>query len=223
MAYRPHTLVAFGGALTEVSSRDEIWECTMRVIAPGGSTLPLGGAAEGYMNEIAAPLAAWFSDTDNHMADGSTLAWLKVNNIGADGKYSDSGTNVHDYNPVVAAGVGQSVPSFLSLALSWTTARTRPPGAFGRIYPPNYTYPATGSAVSAAYQAMARDTAVALLDVIRNCGGDLQALPVIASRANATNTEINGVRVGNVYDYQSRRKNAVRETYAAQAWDSSCN
>lgn len=222
MAYKAHTLIAFGGSLSEVTTGDEIWECTIRAISPGGSELPLSDPG-GYMDQIAGDLASWFSDSDNNMANGTTLAWLKVNNIGPDGRYSGGATNVHDYTPAIEAGVGQSVPSFCSLAFSWTTNRKRPPGAFGRIYPPNYTYPCIGSAISGVYQAKALATAVALLDVIRACSHDLQAIPVIASRVNATNTEITGVRVGNVYDYQSRRKNAVRETYTAQAWDSSCN
>jgi hypothetical protein len=224
MAYRPHSLIAFGGTLNAAATSDEIWECTIRAITPGGTELPLSDPG-GYMDELAPGLATWFGAPGNGCWSGSHLTWLKVNNIGADGRYSDPTTHQHDYTSPVAGGTGgQAGPSFLSLAISWTTSRTRPPGAFGRIYPPNFTWPLSGgSTVSAATQDSARDSGVALLEFIRNCEGDLGAIPVIASKTNATNTEINGVRVGNVYDVQRRRKNAVRETYEAVAWDSSCS
>lgn len=224
MAYQPHTLIAFGGSLADVGAADEIWECTVRVISPGGSGLPLSDAA-GYMGQVAGPLQTWFTTPAVGMSSKSTLAWLKVNNIAADGTYSAAGgTNVHDYSPPQNGGstAAQAAPAFCSLALSWTTNRRRPPGAFGRIYPPNFNYPMGGSAVSSASQTAAVGAAVALLDVLRNCDGSLGAIPVIASRVNATNTEITGCRVGNIYDVQRRRKNAVPETYQAEAWDSSC-
>lgn len=223
MAYAPHTLVAFGGALTELASNDEIWECTIRVYSPGGSKLPLSDPA-GYMGQIATPLGTWFALAASGMQSVASLAYLKVNNIGADGKYSDPTTNVHDYTtPVTGGVVGQQAPSFLSCAMAWTTNRTRPPGAYGRIYPPNFSYGFAGAKISATDQGKVVTAGKNLLGVLRNCAGSLGAIPIIASKANATNTEITGVRCSNVYDVQRRRKNAALVTYSASAWDSSCS
>lgn len=223
MAYAPHTLVAFGGALNEIASGDEIWECTIRGYSPGGSKLPLSDPA-GYMGQIHTALATWFGASTSGMYQGSTLKWLKVNNIGADGKYSDSTTNVYDYpSPTAGYVATQKAPAFCSVAMAWTTSRTRPPGAWGRIYPPNPSYAVVGSAIASADQALVVTAAKNLLGVLRNCSGSLGFIPVIASKVNATNTEITGVRVSDVYDVQRRRKNAALITYNASAWNSSCS
>jgi hypothetical protein len=158
------------------------------------------------------------------MYSGATLKWLKCNNIGADGKYSDDTTHVYDYpSPTPGYVASQKAPSFCSVAMAWTTDRVRPPGAWGRIYPPNPSYAPTGSFIQASDRALVVTAAKALLSVLRNCGGDISLIPVIASKVNATNTEITGVRVSDVYDVQRRRKNAALVTYNASPWDSSCS
>lgn len=225
MVYKPHTLIAFGGGLQEVSGFDEIWECTIRAVAapggvPNGNPLDEAGIDQ-YMEHMAPLVSAWFSSAGAHNSSQVKLQWLKVNNIGADGRYTGDTTHVHDYTGTITGSSTPIGPSFLSIALSWTTARNRPPAAFGRIYPPNNTIaPAVGtSAITSSDQTALATAAGSLLAAVANRSGVIYAMPVIASAVGAGRNEpITGIRVGNVYDVQRRRKNAVRETYASMGW-----
>lgn len=223
MAYAPHTLVAFGGRLTEVTANDEVWECTVRgMSAAGGSPLnaPIDESGlDQYLSEIAAPLSAWFSAATSH--HGGTLEWVKANNIGADGKYTSPTTHVHDYAPVVA-GAATGSPTFLSIAISWRTGRTRPPGAHGRIYPPNYPVGANvgTSVVPASTVTQLVSAGQSLLTLLANRvnADHIWFAPEIVSKINAVHEPITAVFVGNVMDVQRRRKNATKETYSGGPW-----
>lgn len=221
MSYRPHTLVAFGGTLPETddTTQNEIWECTVRGYSPGGSQLPLSDP-NGYMEQMAPALSAWFSNASHNMANTARLTYVKVNNINANGEYSDPGaTNRHDFTPVAGGGV-HSMPSYLTLAFSWTTAFLRGPAHAGRIFPPNFVGNFAGAAVSQTTVDAAVAAATSLLDCLRQHDGDLGFIPIVASKIGAATHEIQGVRVGNIIDRQSRRRNAVAETYTAASWNS---
>lgn len=223
MAFSPHTLVAFGGGLTNGTTDDEIWQCGVRICKNDGSGNPDGplDSPAAYMGAIATPLGDWFGDDDNQMSSASDLQWLKVNNIAADGKYSSSGaTNQHDYETPVAGAVASHVPSMLTLAWSWTTAIARGPGHTGRIFPPVSLPSQTSNELTSTVTGFMKAAAAALLDVIFNesGAGDTSVVPVVASRVNATNTAVTGIRVGSVIDVQRRRKNALLEVYNSTVW-----
>lgn len=222
--YPRHTLVSFGGTLREVNAGDEIWSCNVRCFdgddGPGGQGVPDFDFTTA-LAALATALGTWYSDADNNMAGGANLAWVKLNHIGADGKYENKGTTfVHDYATPVAGGSTQVVPSYLSLCISWGTAKLRGYAHHGRIYPPNYTYNATGSAVSGADQLKAVATGQALLSAINISTGMNGGIltPAVVSPVAATWNNITRVVVGNIYDHQSRRRNAVAESYSAAAW-----
>lgn len=221
MAYKPHTLVAFGGVLDTAQTPGEIWQCGIRVVTTGGSGdgLPLPNPQQ-YADGLAPLLSSWFGLTNHRIPSVARLDYVKVNNIGADGKYVDPVTHIHTYSPGIPGGSVATVPSILCCVLSWSTAHTRGPGARGRIYPPNF---AAAQFTPGSSRILASDiTALTLsgqdlLQAIVGGGGasDLELMPVVASRVNATNTPITGVRVGNVWDVQRRRKDAVPEAYTS--------
>lgn len=215
--YSPHTLVAWGGTLSD----GEIWQNGVRVVGFEDQPLTESACVE-YMEGFAPDLSDWFSDDDNNMATDAALTWLKVNNIGPDGRYvNPTDTNVYDYSSPVPGISGQSAPDFCSICFSWTTALMRGPGHTGRIYPPNYTYTALGSRFSSAGQVRAVATAKALLTVMAHPSEGPNVTPVVASRVNGVLAHITGVRVGDVYDVQRRRKNALPENYESDSFSPS--
>lgn len=216
MAFAPHTLIAFGGKLTDrVSSVVDIWECTIRAVQLDSHDRPVSNPA-GLMNGMADPLATWFTTAANKMSSAASLGYLKVNTIGPDGKYASSGsTNVHDYATGIVGGAAPSHPYTESWCYSWGTAIKRGPGARGRIYPPNGTTQFGDSVIcTGAEQAAFLTSAQNLLKVINIGDGNSAAgAPVIASRVNATNTIITTIRIGRVVDSQRRRRSAIPENY----------
>ena len=217
MAYSTHTLVAFGGVLAAsfAGGTDDEWQCGIRCTQLDRPGQPITNPVA-YMNGLAPHLATWFADPASLMSTGATLNWLKVNTIGPDGKYVDSHTtNVHDFVPPVQGGVVPIVPDILSLAWSWRTARTRPPGANGRIYPPNNV---TGSSpsmgVGGTDRARHLTAAQQLMHWISIGDGDLaEATAVIASKVDASLTPITEIWIGSIYDVQRKRKDDEVEIF----------
>lgn len=217
--WSPHALVAFGGRLnTAAAGADqEIWQCGVRVTNSAGGALTDPNA---YMLAITPTLAQWFQAVDPpNFPNTAALDWVKVNNIGTNGKYSDPGAvNLVDYpggRPGANAFPNQS-PDILCLALSWGTAKAVRRGSYashGRIYPPNYLLSTGGlMRVPTSTASIWRDKGKALLALL--AVGPFNAIPVVASGHNGEIEPITSVRVGDVLDVQRRRKDALRENYA---------
>lgn len=221
--YVPHTRVTFGGANQQIPG--EIWSCNVNVQRPAPDFGPLLDH-EAYLNAIQAALTAWFVSSTNKISNVATLAYVKANAIGTDGKYSDpTVTHQHNYTSTI---VGGSAPSamwgLLSFATSWTTARMRGVGSHGRVYLPNYTLPPAangGVTIDVTAQSLLLTAGKGLLTVLASSGATL-CEPIVASKGGKSgggiNSKITGVRIGNVVDVQRRRKNALLETYVAGAW-----
>ena len=214
MAYKQHHRVTFGGELSEYSptAPDEIWACNVNVTGRNAESFD----EEAYLDAIVPHLSAWFASPEARMSNLATLTYVKCNQIDPDGKYSDTGhTHRRDITPKVQGAAGPVDPDIISIALSWTTGVARGPGAHGRIYPPNATVGPSGKMTVTPADAQTLATgAKNLLTLLGNADNDGPSLfPVIASKVNATNTTITGVKVGNVKDVQRRRKSAMHEVY----------
>lgn len=222
MPFTPHTLFEFGGKLHEGSSHtDEIWTCGVRCrsfntkgplaaadLASVLANMVNGGSGDGSQ----AGLKAWFGGAAAHMGSNATLEWAKLNNIGADGKYSEPTTTELDFAPVSGAGSPQG-PSFCTVAYTWETGLQRGRAHRGRIYPPNYCYAPVGATISAADRDQAAQEGVYLLEIINdahNTAADDRAEAIVASRIDGATHVITGVSCDDVYDVQRRRKNRVR-------------
>lgn len=232
MVYGPHALIAFGGPITNLSPGDT-WQCGVRVRvqqSDGVSWNPVGLTdPAGFMNALAPGLKTWFGraavvTTGSEfmgMRQDATLSWLKVNNIGPDGKYTPAGySNIAAINPVQAGSVtGLALPSFVTLAVSTLTALSRGPGHRGRIYLPLGLVPTSNDQIGATLQAQANGTVRALFDLIKatpDSAGTVQ--PIVASKINGATNQITAVACGNVLDVQRRRKEQIPETYVTHSW-----
>jgi hypothetical protein len=204
MVFAPHSRVSFGGRLISTGEPDEIWSCNVNVIHTGTDAA--------YMAAILTPLRGWFG-SDSQCSQSSSIDYVKVNAIGPNGGYADpTSTTQHIYDGG-RGPVAPAAPSIMSLATSWSTALGRGPGAHGRIYLPNFVQAAAGTMqVPNSFALAVQAAGKALLTALSNGGGT----PVVASAVGSgSNTTITGVRVGDIYDTQRRRKNAYNEVYVS--------
>lgn len=219
MAYRPHTLVEFGGQLAQRDGQPDIWACGIRTIAHNEQA-PAPNPAQ-FLDAIATALAAWFTSNSQQNASSASLTYLKINNIGADGKYSDkNNTNVHNFPGGVVGASNGIAPSFCSVVTTWETDNARGLAHRGRIYLPNYTFPSVGSQLAAgAGTAVAQAGEKLCVDVLgagRSAAYENYLEPWVFSKTNAAAHPITAVTADNVYDVQRRRKNQVSATRSSR-------
>lgn len=225
MAYQPHTLVTIGGTLQEVSADDEIWQIGIRGFAPGGVPVSSSKLNDLALYVLRGPTGAGggmegiWSATTGKIATTAKLAWCKAANIGGDGRYTAEPGKAQ-ITPLAGGTVAQA-PSFCCVALSFTTGKTLGKAVRGRVYPPNYGATRDpGAAVAAGTVTNLKDWAISLLQAFDTTGASDPGVvwnPYVISQSGVSNL-ITGVRVGNVYDTQRRRKDKVAETYTSGAF-----
>lgn len=221
--YSTHYLFSFGGTL----GGGEIWNCGIRCRPAGRVPVVPDPRSDANMAAIAAQLKTWWQDPVNLFPNTARLTWYKLNAIDTDGKYLNRNhTNVWDI--VNAPGSTQPhLPAFLSVAVTWRTERTRPPGSAGRIYLPNYgVSPASldPCIITDNVQDAVAGTAKRLLDIVTQtqtqAGANVaEFVPVIASKVDGSLNDITGIDVGERADVQRRRESAIPENYRNIAYD----
>jgi hypothetical protein len=220
MAWPRHALVHFGGSLPG----PETWSCGIRTSGSSTGFLP---DPDSYLNDIFAGLSSWFSNVANMVTANATLQYVKANNINATGHYNDPVTHVHSYTGTINGGASSQVVPFVAMCYSWTTAAARGIAHTGRIYMPVTTTGVQGTSVAAPADVTKYvNAAHALLLIISNGSGATANLtvPSVVSPGAPSNgnlgviRQINGVRVGNVFDVQRRRKAQIPEVYTALAY-----
>ncbi|MGN6166794.1 MAG: hypothetical protein ACTHQQ_01295 [Solirubrobacteraceae bacterium] len=234
--YYPHCLVSFGGRLGAASPNVDSWVCGVRIGRNSAGTAGHGmlNDPQAFANNLQASLKAWFTTAASSVAGSERMAmrsdayldWLKVNNIKSDGTYADPTTHRYDYT---SAGQGTDAepgfPTFVTLAISWTTGISRGTAHRGRIYLPLGFTTGAASQINSLQQKQAAGTGKALLTTIaavQDAGVGVTptifaAYPGRTGIAQLGNN-ITGVSVGNVVDVQRRRKEQIPETYYNVAW-----
>lgn len=249
MLYTPHYLASFGGTLTVDNVIKDIWNTNIRFVAsPVGQYLGQGNWSNADHTSVASadilavlyPKLAAFHPRIFPTGGGSgaigvksaaRLEYLKISKIDAAGHYSDPTTYEHFWTPGLQGGLGDTVPWFVTAALSFTSDMTRGLGSAGRSYLPVAVAP-TSAAPTLPLNSMTNyvNLAKALLDCFANnnvalATNTITTCPVIASGGSKKTPTvpgklyaISGVRVGNVIDVQRRRKNALTEIYTSSAY-----
>jgi hypothetical protein len=222
--YDPHTYVTFGGTLQAVTGQDEIWQCGVRGVNTPGDGPVDQSQLQALVTAIATQesgqvnLLAWYQQNASHNAVTAQLHWVKAANIGPNGKYTGAPA-IYQY-PEPGQGYENGLaPSFCSVSLTWTTARTYGKKLrYGRIFPPNYTQASQGGAViPPATQLDLVSSSKQLLTALNRSGDQYHFTPCVVS-SEGGHAPITGVKIGNVYDVHRSRKDAVTETYDASAW-----
>lgn len=221
--FTPHTLVAFGGSLLGTTGKDG-WQVGIR----GGSfnsPAQAFGNSDAFIAQLYPVLSAWFSDPGSKAHPDAKLEWLKINDIGADGKYKEAVTHRHDYSPAIASGFPtRNAPAYMSLAYTWETGLARGLAHRGRIYFPNSWPIAKGSEVAAADAAANAAYGELLLSKIVNASDVATTSvdrfnPCVYSSKNGAYNRITGVSSDCLYDEQHRRKEQTVTTRSSVVVD----
>lgn len=217
MAYKQHFLCQFGGTWVSTDMAFETWSCTLRCYTQDGG---LGGwllNPQGYCDQVATGLLAWFVASSSGIQGRAKLTYLKTNNINADGTYHDPITAIHTFSTANVGTYGNTL-GFACLAYTWETGISIGKAKRGRMYPPNaYNVDSAGSksvSVTTTDRDAARAAGKALLGVfgvVPTGGHTLKAVPAVFSKTAAVSHDITGVSVSSIIDVQRRRKKQATE------------
>lgn len=151
-----------------------------------------------------------------------TFTQVKCARLGTDGKYD--GSDIAISNPATAQVgnyAGQVMPPQIALVATLVAGSGKGLAGKGRMYLPGVSagIDDTGHIASGTTQAIATQLAAFFNSI--NASMDAPGQAINASKGHkkllgvgARNVPINGIRVGNVFDTQRRRRNALAETYS---------
>lgn len=147
---------------------------------------------------------------------------VKCARLAKDGRYD--GSDVVESFPATAINGGSSgnpLPPQIALVATLIAGSGKGLAGKGRMYLPGVKFAVDGGGHIGTSDAQAMATALATFFNTINSSFDAPGEAINVSRGHknllgvgARNVPINGVRVGNVYDTQRRRRNALAETYS---------
>lgn len=222
---RIHGLIQFGGGLPG----GETWSCGLRV----ANTEGIGGApdTEGWdmqalLDHYTEKTKEWFIRGTSMISSNASLAYVKFNRIGLNGRYQDEESHENVFAPVQGANAGSRMyPNQVACVITLTTAVNRGPANKGRFYSPlpSVAVDQTGviGLVDAQNIAISAKTFIEALSDVP--GIDVVSDPgvVVMSRklGNPYTRRVSGVKVGRVLDTQRRRRRSIPEAYEIQGVD----
>lgn len=211
MAYSPHVKVQFSGTINDSMTAGqpvEIWSCMFSLIRAGG-----GLAMTSLLNAVDTRISTWFAASDTGISPSVLLTSVKVNEIGADGKQlTDPTLEVVHTTPVRGGGSTSNVlplGTAIKVTLDDGTRNRRAKGGFYVPRPGIAVLP--GGRFNAGQMATLAASTQTMLNGINTESGITVA---IASKVDASLTPCERLRVGDVPDNISRRRNALTESYS---------
>lgn len=224
MTYKNHYLLSWGGTL---GANADVWSNNVRLVNDENQSLDAipSSTLDGFLDDMIGDIRTFMRDPNTYHSVNVQCQWVKLNQIGPDGRYTDTGnTRVRLLNGTtgtfaVINGIASTQgPSFQSVCVTTTTARTRGKASKGRLFIPQCVPPLVGGGVidPTAQQAMATAAATFFTALGDEPGVDVTSLRphVVSGIGNPGPSEpITGVKVGNVLDVIRRRKNAIAEVY----------
>lgn len=178
---------------------------------------------QAYADAVRAAWSTFWTTGANSVSDSYTFTGVKVARLQKNGLYT-SGDVVESFvtGQTNGGSQGQPMPPQVALVATLIGGSGKGLGGKGRMYLPGIKYPVnnTGHLDQTFCQTVATNLA-AFFNTI-NGSFDAPGEVINASRGHkallgtgARNVQVNGVRVGNVYDTQRRRRNALAETYSS--------
>lgn len=187
----------------------------------GYSEGPADVPTQGFVDAVRDAWIPFFNGTENAISTAYSFTQVKAARVNIGGLYDGSGVVVS--NPgtaVVGTRGGSPLPPQCALVATLIGGSGKGLAGKGRMYLPGVVdaVDATGHINSIVAQNIA-DNLAAFFDSVNSTIG-APGVAINASKGHsklagigARNVPINGVRVGNVYDTQRRRRNALAETY----------
>lgn len=203
----------------------EIWQTGFHV---GRLTADADTPTQAFVDAVRdAWVPIWSSNTGPYCY-AYQFTGVKAVLLETDGKYG-ANQPVESFPVAAVAGgyPGAPLPPQVALVATLIGGSGKGTGGKGRMYLPGVSWPidTTGHIVTANAQRVATDLAAFFNTIDSNINSPGHV--VNASKGhkvlgeptpiyvNPRNVPVNGVRVGNVYDTQRRRRNALHETYSA--------
>jgi len=211
-------VVSFGGnshASGSTSAVTEIWECSFAMEITDASTFT--GFTQTFCGYIADQIEDWFTSTDAKICDTEELAYVKWNEFSLATGHQLTDPTIVDFRSVRGIASGDSYPVSMTYRISLDNS-TRNPRARGGFFPPR-----TGLGVQPDGRIRSIDAqpmafvAKSMFDNINILFGADATVAIWSRRDKATHI-VNRVRVGDVPDNISRRRNHLRETYYTETF-----
>jgi hypothetical protein len=224
MTYQRHWLLSWGGTL---ATRRDIWANNVRFMnRETGSSDSIGpDRMETLLDDFVGDIRAWVTNLASYHSNQVQVTWVKFNEIGPDGRYVDQTTTHARYLsgtsgdfPVINGTSTNPCPAYQSVCITTTTDVERGPGSKGRLFIPQCSVPldSFGQISTANLTQMAAAAASFFTDLGNEPSLDVTAVaPHVVSNVGNPGParRITGVKVGDVPDIISRRKNNIREVY----------
>jgi hypothetical protein len=178
-------------------------------------------------DDIAAAWKAYFIQASSYVSNQWVANLVKVSSVGTDGK-----SNAEDsvFANIVGATGQRGEPPFppqIALVATLTSAKARGVGAKGRLYLPGIVAPLEGNGhlttsmvvgmlgnLQTFFNAVNASTATDNVVMLASQGSlNEDGTPKVGGSA-PINKAVTGLRLGNVYDTQRRRRNGLSEAYS---------
>ncbi len=227
MPYPKHFRVQFGGQFCG----SEVWATGLHM-SDGllADDFARKNFASAHVLDVANAVKTWFTSTGSHVSKDCSLDFVKFNAIGADGKYMDDtsdNTIVYTTGTTLAGTGTQALPTGnryppqIALVVTLTSARKRGPGSHGRLFLPVQPMTLTNGRIA---QSSLTPIANAFAGLIRDLndwpGLDLGTGPkvsLVSPNGPGYVEPVTGVKIGDLLDTVTRRRNRLKEAYGATA------
>lgn len=181
-----------------------------------------------------APLwTTFFQHANAHISTAYKTTSIKVSQLEIDGDVDLSMIDIYDYPAAIAGSSGGApLPPQIALAATLTSDLQRGLASKGRMYLPGINLPmgAADPHVAIFEQTNIADQLKVFVDAV-NASANISGRIVLASKGtkltnpadpnqwayvNGKTANVTGLRVGNVYDTQRRRRNGIAESYVSK-------
>jgi hypothetical protein len=204
-----HLYLQWGGTLPG----SEEWSCGVRI----ASTTPgaFVGWSSGMETAMAAALATFHASADAQIAPSAVLTFMKLNDIGVDGRYLQPITHEHIFANIAGGGTAaKTPPNQVACAVSLLTAVSRGPAHRGRFYMPLPTVTPYGDGGFDPTQRDSIVTAATTLLTALNAADAGHKVAVFSRKSGAAaHRLVTSIKVGRVLDTQRRRRSSLVEAY----------
>jgi hypothetical protein len=203
----------------KMMSGGEQWQTGFYVgFAQGAAATP----SQAYVDKVRDLWITFFTSANNGVSSAYTFEEVKAVKLNVLGKYAENEPVIsHPATVIVGGSAGNPLPAQCALVATLIGGSGKGLAGKGRMYLPGIKHPVNGAGriEPAANQLIANQLAIFFNALY--AFADKPGIPINASRGHknqaglsARNVPINGVRVGDVYDTQRRRRNAISENYA---------
>lgn len=198
---------------------NEEWQTGFYV---GSATQDAGAPTTAFTDAVRDAWVTFFTSQNANIHAGYKFTTAKAALLNKDGRYAGEAVESHTSAVVSGGAISSSMyPPQIALVATLVAGSGKGLAGKGRMYLPGVNAALDGTAhiISPAPQNIA--TALATFFNTVNGSFDVPGEVINMSRGKsqflgigARNVPVNGVRVGNVYDTQRRRRNQLTETYS---------